>query len=147
MDIPKFHYKKPEEYKNTLVQALGTPSGYTPKSVTWEFQKTYTRVVIRDEYIAHDFPVPHHDFVYSYAKIKLTPAQACALLKVSGSIMPDLLKGEVGARCGGLTKNDVTLSFALDVAEGKAKATKTEYARRITGNIVTRRKFNMHTRM
>ena len=49
------------------------------------------------------------------------------LAKCSGSILIDHLKNEVGARCGSLTANAVTLNFCLDVVAGRTEPTKDEY--------------------
>lgn len=149
-----FSHPEPRKYINKLENWLGSPSVEGKEIVEWEQSVTpelkgtpYLRITVRDEYIPHSFPAKHHDFVYSVAKIQVTSNQACELLKVSGSILIDLLKNEVGARCGGLTANDVTLSFVLDVVQGKAKATKDEYKRRITNKIVTRKQFDSYKKI
>lgn len=141
--------KNPREYARKLTRVLGRPTGRGLHFVVWENVRGYTEVKVMDEYIKHSFPAPHYDFVYSVVKLRsadrVTPAKACALMKVSGSIGVDLLKQTAWARCGGLRKNDVTLSFVLDCIRGKAKATKAEYARRIKGDIVTHpRRFYLH---
>lgn len=143
----RFKNKAPREYAKTLVKFLGRPTGITAHSLIWEkealpkppkgVKKVYTEVRIVDEYIAHDFPTPHRDYVYTYAHIPITSEKACAVMKVSGSISVDLLRNIVFARCAGLGKNDVSLAFVKDVVDGKASATKAEYARRIKGNINT----------
>lgn len=149
-----FSHKAPRNYAYKVEEWLGEPSIEGNDVVGWEksansilADSPYDRIEIKDEYVPHNFPAEHHDFVYSYAKIRLTPSQACSLLKVSGSILPDLLKKEVGARCGDLTANDVTLSFVQDVADGLTEPTKQEYSRRIKNSIVTRRKFNAHKKV
>ena len=58
------------------------------------------------------------------------------LAKCSGSILIDHLKNEVGARCGSLTANAVTLNFVLDVVAGRTEPTKDEYE----GRIIAQRK-------
>ena len=133
-----FKNEKPREYALYLEDFFGPPTIVGKKVVGWEdVPKPYTRIEVRDEYIKHTFPAQHYDFIYSYAKIPLTPEIAGKLLKVTGSILVDLLKGEVGARCEGLTANDVTLSFVADVKAGNASATKKEYAHRIKNSIIT----------
>lgn len=149
-----FSNAAPRNYASKLEQWLGPPSITGRSVVGWEKSETqalsktpYLRIIVRDEYIPHDFPAKHHDFVYSYASVKMTSDQACALVKVSGSILIDLLKNEVGARCGGLGANDATLSFVLDVVQGKSPATKEEYASRINNEIVSRSKFNAYKQL
>lgn len=140
-----FVNKEPKEYITKLEKWLGGPTLVGESIVGWEksaLYDPYILIEVKDEYVKHDFPAPHHDFVTSYAHISLTEKQACDLLKVSGSILIDLLKNVVGARCGGLTANDVTLSFVEDVAEGLTQPTKKEYAKRIKNKIITREKYN-----
>ena len=57
----------------------------------------------------------HYDFVYSYIDLEIHEDLSDELAKCSGSILIDHLKNEVGARCGSLTANAVTLNFCLDV--------------------------------
>ena len=136
-----FQNKIPREYAEKLTEFLGPPTIVGKNIVGWEnVPKPYIRVEVKDEYIVHNFPVKHHDFVYSYITINLSSKIAGKLLSVSGSILIDLLKNEVGARCGSLNANDVTLNFVEDVKKEQANATKREYARRIKGKIITREK-------
>ena len=148
-----FKQKEPEKYANKLFKTFGKPSCISSSNnslrLEWyNLPKPYIEIKLIDEYIKHTFPKPHHDFVYSTISLKkygyLDERTACSLLKVSGSIIIDLLKQEITARCGGLTANDVTLSFVVDVIQKKAKPTKKEYAYRINNKIVTNKKFNSY---
>ena len=142
-----FKNSVPQEYAEKLTRLLGRPTIIGEKVIGWEnVPSPYIRIEVRDEYIFHDFPAKHHDFVYSYVKMNIEVSVACRLLKVSGSILIDLLKKEVGARCGGLTANDVTLSFVHDVINNNIQASKKEYARRIINKIVTVDKYNLSRR-
>ena len=48
----------------------------------------------------------------------------------SESILLDFLKNEVGARCGSLTANAVTLNYVLDVVARRVKPNKKEYEKK-----------------
>jgi hypothetical protein len=142
----------PREYAEKLRKVLGKPACETRGLMIWtKLHAPYVDIKIMDEYIPHNFPAAHHDFVYSTISLKryghLDPKKACALLRVSGSIIVDLLKQEASARCGGLTKNDVTLSFVIDVIQNKTPATKREYKKRILNNIVTHRQLDYHKKL
>ena len=121
--LTRWKHRAPKKYAHTLIDTWGPPTGIGHRFMSWEIssRKPYIEVKVMDEYIKHDFPAPHHDFVYTTISIKeasrkkITALHAGELSKVTGSIIVDLLKQEVTARCGGLTKNDVTLSFVLDV--------------------------------
>jgi hypothetical protein len=49
----------------------------------------------------------------------------------SESILLDLLKNEVSARCATLSANAVTLNYVLDVVSGRVEGGKAEYESRI----------------
>jgi hypothetical protein len=49
----------------------------------------------------------------------------------SESILLDLLKNEVTARCATLSANAVTLNYVMDVVSGRVKGSKEEYEKRI----------------
>lgn len=138
-----FKHEAPREYARRLRRAFGPPTGKGAEFVIWENIRGYDWIMVRDEYITHSFPKRHHDFVYSAMKMpKIDAKLACRVIKVSGSIIVDLLKKQVQARCGGLKANDVTLNFVYDVIRGKTQASKRIYAKRINEGIIpNRRKF------
>jgi len=53
------------------------------------------------------------------------------LAESSESILLDLLKNEVSARCATLSANAVTLNYVLDVISGRVEGSKAEYESRI----------------
>jgi hypothetical protein len=53
------------------------------------------------------------------------------LAESSESILLDLLKNEVSARCATLSANAVTLNYVLDVVSERVKGSKKEYENRI----------------
>lgn len=141
--------QKAGEYKNKLLDVYGKPDLQGPSVCVWDDgEGKITRTVIKDEGIAHAFPMPHTDFVYSTIVIpawapkdgvSTVPEEVVATLAaVSGSIIVDGLKGEVTARCGMLIKNGVTLGFVEDLVAGKVLVAnaKDEYASRIKGNVI-----------
>ena len=87
--------------------------------------------MVLDEHILHGSPAPHYDFVYSYIDLKVPHEFAEDMVNSSESILLDFLKNEVGARCGSLTANAVTLNYVLDVVAGRVKPSKKEYEKRI----------------
>ncbi len=118
-------------YSQYLEKHFGTPDEFTNEQAVWHGIDGFKRVVCRDEYILHGSPAPHYDFVYSYIDLEVPEDLSDELAKCSGSILIDHLKNEVGARCGSLTANAVTLNFCLDVVAGRAEPVKEEYERRI----------------
>jgi len=130
-DYSKWDHKEPVRYAKFLEKTFGEPDESTHEQVVWHNIDGFKRVVCRDEYILHGSPAPHYDFVYSYIDLEVPEDLSDELAKCSGSILIDHLKNEVGARCGSLTANAVTLDFVLDVTAGRAEAVKEEYERRI----------------
>lgn len=127
-----------------LIQRLGQPNIVYTGHLQWNAKlPRIVKLVLLDENIPHNFPMPHHDFVYSTTNIKVSPDQASALAQVSGSIIIDQLKGQVTARCGALIKNQVTLGFVDDfvndrIKVGSIEELRNEYARRFKENIVSK---------
>tara|TARA_B000000557_G_C20776233_1_gene444329 strand:+ start:36 stop:761 length:726 start_codon:yes stop_codon:yes gene_type:complete len=120
-------------YSQYLEKHFGKPDEFTNEQAVWHNIDGFKRVVCKDEYILHGSPAPHYDFVYSYIDLEVDEDMSDELAKCSGSILIDHLKNEVGARCGSLTANAVTLNFCLDVVYGRAEPVPEEYEKRILG--------------
>ena len=117
-------HKEPVEYSKFLEKHFGDPDEFTNEQTVWHNIDGFKRVVCRDEYILHCCPAPHYDFVYSYIDLEIDEDLSDELAKCSGSILIDRPKNEVGARCGSLTANAVTLNFCLDVRRQNTITTK-----------------------
>ena len=124
-------HKESADYSKHLEKTFGAPDEMTDEQTVWHNVDGFKRIVCRDEYILHCCPAPHYDFVYSYIDLEIDEDLSDELAKCSGSILIDHLKNEVGARCGSLTANAVTLNFCLDVSAGRTEPTPEEYESRI----------------
>ena len=124
-------HPQPADYSKHLEKTFGAPDEITDEQTVWHNIDGFKRVVVRDEYILHGSPAPHYDFVYSYIDLEVDEDLSDELAKCSGSILIDHLKNEVGARCGSLTANAVTLNFCLDVVHNRTKPVPEEYESRI----------------
>tara|TARA_B100000886_G_scaffold218804_1_gene151871 strand:- start:563 stop:1795 length:1233 start_codon:yes stop_codon:yes gene_type:complete len=130
-DYSKWDHPEAADYSQFLEKTFGEPDEATDEQTVWHHKDGFKRIVVRDEYILHGSPAPHYDFVYSYIDLEVDEDLSDELAKCSGSILIDHLKNEVGARCGSLTANAVTLNFCLDVVYGRTEATPKEYEKRI----------------
>ena len=130
-DYEAWDHEYPVEYSKHLEKTFGAPDEHTDEQTVWHNIDGFKKVVVRDEYILHGSPAPHYDFVYSYIDLEVDEDLSDELAKCSGSILIDHLKNEVGARCGSLTANAVTLDFVLDVVAGRIPADKNMYEYRI----------------
>ena len=127
----EWDHKEPAEYSKHLEKTFGPPNEMTKEQTVWHNIDGFKRIDVRDEYVLHGSPAPHYDFVYSYIDLEIPEDLSDELAKCSGSILIDHLKNEVGARCGSLTANAVTLTFCLDVVAGREEPVKEEYEKRI----------------
>jgi len=130
-DYSKWDHPEAADYSEFLEKTFGEPDEATDEQTVWHNKDGFKRIVVRDEYILHGSPAPHYDFVYSYIDLEVDEDLSDELAKCSGSILIDHLKNEVGARCGSLTANAVTLNFCLDVVYGRTQPVKEEYEKRI----------------
>ena len=130
-DYSKWDHPEAADYSKFLEKTFGEPDEATKEQTVWQSIDGFKRVVVKDEYILHGSPAPHYDFVYSYVDLEVPEELSDELAKCSGSILIDHLKNEVGARCGSLTANAVTLNFVMDVVAGRTEPEKKEYERRI----------------
>tara|TARA_B100001057_G_scaffold159237_2_gene159824 strand:- start:1591 stop:2622 length:1032 start_codon:yes stop_codon:yes gene_type:complete len=124
-------HPQPADYSKHLEKTFGAPDEITNEQTVWHHKDGFKRIVVRDEYILHGSPAPHYDFVYSYIDLEVPEDLSDELAKCSGSILIDHLKNEVGARCGSLTANAVTLNFCMDVVAGRIEPVKENYEKAI----------------
>jgi hypothetical protein len=122
---------EPAEFARGLIRKFGAPDESTPDRMIWHDRDGFKRIEVQDEYILHCCPAPHYDFVYSTIDLHVPKKFVRVLADSSESILLDLLKNEVTARCATLSANAVTLNYVLDVVSERVKGSKEEYERRI----------------
>tara|TARA_R100001079_G_scaffold110248_1_gene85092 strand:+ start:42 stop:1331 length:1290 start_codon:yes stop_codon:yes gene_type:complete len=123
--------EEPVKYSMHLSKTFGPPDELTQYRAVWYAKDGFKRIVVKDEYILHGSPAPHYDFIYCYIDLKVPHDLAKPMVDSSESIIIDYLKNEVGARCGSITANAVTLNYVLDCVAGRARPSKKEYEKRI----------------
>ena len=133
--LGNFKNEDAADYARKLVAKFGPPNELSESWLTWYAIDQFQETAIRDESVAHDFPKPHRDFVYSIMPMEVPESFAEMLRHVTGSIIYDGLKKTVTARCGALMANAITLDFVKDVVAFKIHASpekaKIEYGKRI----------------
>ena len=122
---------EPRKMVQTLTKRLGSPSEITDSQAVWYDKDGFKSIQVQDEYILHCCPEPHYDFVYSTIDLHVPKKFVRVLADSSESILLDLLKNEVTARCATLSANAVTLNYVMDVVSGRVKGSKEEYEKRI----------------
>jgi hypothetical protein len=122
---------EPRKFAQNLTRRWGQPDEETGTQAVWYARDGFKRVMVRDEYILHCCPEPHYDFVYSTVDLHVPKQYVRVLADSSESILLDLLKNEVTARCASMSANAVTLNYVMDVVSQRVKGSKQEYERRI----------------
>lgn len=124
-----WEHKDAADYYHTVEKTYGEPSFIVnkPKGVAvWYADRLadkklfgmpncMTKIVLRDESIAHNCPSPHRDFIESYIKIDPNPEQLPEIMALSGSVGFDPLKKTLYARCGSIEANIATLKLVSDL--------------------------------
>jgi hypothetical protein len=129
--ISDWQNEEPKEFARHLIKQFGAPAEETGTQATWYAKDGFKKIVVKDEYILHCCPEPHYDFVYSTVDLHVPKKYVRALADSSESILLDLLKNEVTARCATLSANAVTLNYVIDVVAGRVEPSRAEYERRI----------------
>ena len=129
--LSKWRNDEPVAFVKSLTKKLGQPDELTANRAVWYDQDGFKRIEVLDEYILHCCPAPHYDFVYSTIDLHVPKKFVRVLAESSESILIDLLKNEVSARCATLSANAVTLNYVLDMVSGRVQGSKEEYERRI----------------
>jgi hypothetical protein len=122
---------EPKKFAQHLTKKFGPPDESTNQRVVWYNKDGFKRIEVKDEYTLHCCPAPHYDFVYSTIDLHVPKEFVKVLAESSESILLDLLKNEVSARCATLSANAVTLNYVLDVVSGRVQGSKEEYEKRI----------------
>jgi hypothetical protein len=114
-----------------ITEKFGKPDELTTYRAVWYNKDGFKRFEVLDEFVLHCCPAPHYDFVYSTIDLHVPKKFVRVFAESSESILLDLLKNEVSARCATLSANAVTLNYVLDVVSERVEGSKAEYERRI----------------
>jgi len=129
--LPQWRNDEPVAFVKSLTKKLGQPDELTENRAVWYDKDGFKRIEVLDEYVLHCCPEPHYDFVYSTVDLHVPKKFVRVLAESSESILLDLLKNEVSARCATLSANAVTLNYVLDVVSQRVEGGKDEYEKRI----------------
>jgi len=139
-DISNFKNDDAKKYYSTLVYVMGKPpdmiyneaNGMVLYRNPTDFILGHT---LLDEAVEHSEPTPHIDFLYTTIHHYIPPDLVPIVQSVSGSVMVDLLKNTITARCGTLEANYATLKTVLEIIQKKStdiEQTTAEYIKNIT---------------
>ena len=133
--LKNWEHKDAANYAQELIDRYEEPDEFSESQMTWRNISQFDETTVKDESIPHNFPKPHHDFVYSTIEIEVPEELVSVFAHATESILVDRLKNTVTARCGDINANAITIGFVQDVISNKVsqepEEAKKEYARRI----------------
>ena len=141
--VSNFRNTKPRDEYNELRNEAG--SGRLVGNEVRFTDGIFTHV-LKDESIAHAVPTPHHDFLYTTITLGTKNNLAGALANkktevqaISESVMIDLLKKEVTARCGSTAANYATLKTVIEVLTNSvAQSIAAQYSQNIADAVANK---------
>ena len=112
--LPENERKSNPGFPDVLINKpkIGLAIWYNPTSFIVKHE-------MKDEQVAHSVPSFHRDFLYTTIRLYIEPDLVPYVQSISGSVMLDLLKKEVSARCGSLAANYATLRTVIEVIQNK----------------------------
>lgn len=110
---------KPKEAALKLIQKYGAPQEATVNRLIWHDKGGWKFTEIVNEEIAHDFPVPHVDFLYQAVPYRIDPKMADEVLSYDGSVILERTKGMLAARCDKEEPNFLAVNLAHDIITNK----------------------------
>ncbi len=123
----------PKKAAMMMSEKYGEPSGMTPTRLVWTDKGPFKEIILLNEEIQHDFPMPHKDYLQHVVEFKVPTDKVGELAEFDGSIIVDRTRGTIGARCDTEAHNLLALNLAYDIINGKKNA---EQARTEFGEIV-----------
>ena len=121
-------YSEPTDYLDEISAMIGPPTDISqvPGGMAFWNAETlaqrgscFVRHELHDELIGHDKPAKHVDYFYSWIPYRIPNKKIWDVLRLSGSISYDPLKGWIRARCANIEANIATLWMAIQLAQGK----------------------------
>lgn len=78
----------------------------------------YTEILLKDEQIPHESPMPHDDYLYSSVCVNLPPRVQIAMMAITKSVWYDRLTHTLTARCHYMQANVATILLVTRLALG-----------------------------
>lgn len=131
-----------------LILRFGEPNFILPDKLQWNMPLPYiNHIILANESIPYNFPLPHKGFVYSVSRISTTPEQAATLTLIDPNFIIDQLKETITIRSNTLFNNQISLGFAYDFTQnqhpGDISTLKQDYSYRLNNHIISKSgKFN-----
>ena len=105
-----------------MMEKYGPPQGVDPERLTWYEAGDFKRIELSRQADAHDFPLPHLDYLEHTVAYRVDPDFVSELTAFDGSATVDRTRGELSARCDLESHNILTLNLAHQVLSGDRSA-------------------------
>ncbi len=128
-------HQEPGDYLGEISSIIGPPTDVSnvPGGLAYWNDATlasrgscFVRHELQDELIPHDKPAKHVDYFYSFIDYQVPDKKIWDVLRLSGSVSYDPLKGWLRARCANIEANIATLWMAIQIAQGKTTIKKVQ---------------------
>ncbi len=123
---------EPKKAAKAMMDKYGQPRGVTPHRLIWTDKAPFTEIILINEEIQHDFPMPHKDCLEHVVNFKVPTDKVGDLAEFDGSIIVDRTRGTLSARCDSEAHNLLALNLAWDIINNKKSV---EEARKAYGQM------------
>ncbi len=109
----------PREVAQTVMEKYGPPQEATPSRLIWFDNSPWKRTILYRDSFQHDFPMPHPDLLEQFIDYQAPLDTYDDLAMYDGSVIVELTKGEISARCDKEAMNFLAINLANDIATGE----------------------------
>jgi hypothetical protein len=106
---------KHAETANMLIGKYGNPDVVSDHAMIWINKGPFVRTVLWRSAVAHDFPMPHEDYLTQTVMHRVPADKLDELWEYDGSVWAHRTRGELSAQCDMEPFNLLALNLAHDV--------------------------------
>ncbi|MDP9384381.1 MAG: hypothetical protein M3P50_03940 [Actinomycetota bacterium] len=110
--------KAPQTAARQMLEQYAPPNEATPTKLWWYRNGPWKRTLLTSDEIAHNFPMPHTDFLTQYIDYRVPVDRVDDVTQFDGSCLVDRTSGEAAARCDSEAANVLTLNLMHDIVRG-----------------------------
>jgi len=101
-----------------MMVKYGEPVEVSSEAIIWHNEGPYKRIMVTKKEVAHDFPLPHMDFLEHTISYNVPIDKIDDLVAFDASMTVNKTQGEMSARCDLEGHNVLTLNLARDIIDG-----------------------------
>lgn len=112
----------PEKQRETgklLIAKYGEPTVTGDRMLAWFNKGSFVKTVLLRDAQAHNFPMPHTDYLTQTVKHSARSARLGPLADYDGSVWYHRTRGELSAQCDNEDMNFLALNLSHDIITGK----------------------------